>query len=57
MVHPEYANSDNKQVKLVLVGGCRNAEDATRVEGLRALAKELKIDVSNPHCYITLPLH
>ncbi|TFY83136.1 hypothetical protein EWM64_g876 [Hericium alpestre] len=31
-------------VKLVLVGGSRNEEDAKRVEGLRNLAKELEIE-------------
>jgi len=40
--HPEY-RSGPSGVKLVLVGGCRNAEDAARVDGLRALADELKI--------------
>lgn len=40
-IHPEYRNV----VKLVLVGGSRNAGDAARVEGLRALAKELEIEV------------
>lgn len=33
------------QIKLVLLGGSRNAGDAARVEGLRALAKELEIEV------------
>ncbi|THH09846.1 hypothetical protein EW145_g1732 [Phellinidium pouzarii] len=37
--HPEYCET----VKLVMVGGCRNEEDAARVESLRALAKELNI--------------
>jgi hypothetical protein len=32
---------------LVLVGGSRNAGDAARVESLRALSKELGIDVSD----------
>ncbi|TFY57112.1 hypothetical protein EVJ58_g7226 [Rhodofomes roseus] len=43
--HPEYGNGTpgSSQVQLVLVGGSRNAEDAARVEGLRALAKELGI--------------
>jgi len=45
-VHPEYANTGNNQVRLVLVGGSRNAEDAARVEGLRVLAKELGIEQS-----------
>ncbi|KAH8114787.1 glycosyltransferase family 4 protein [Phellopilus nigrolimitatus] len=37
--HPEHRQT----VKLVMVGGCRNNEDAARVESLRALAKELEI--------------
>ncbi|KAH9831328.1 mannosyltransferase [Rhodofomes roseus] len=43
--YPEYGNGNpgDSQVRLVLVGGSRNAEDAARVEGLRALAKELGI--------------
>lgn len=32
-------------VKLVLLGGSRNADDASRVEGLRRFAKELDIEV------------
>ncbi|CCM03735.1 uncharacterized protein FIBRA_05881 [Fibroporia radiculosa] len=40
--YPEYSTPDS--VKLVLLGGSRNAEDAIRVEGLRALAKELNIE-------------
>ncbi|TFK40482.1 mannosyltransferase [Crucibulum laeve] len=45
VAHPEYAQSDTtKSVKLVLVGGSRNAEDAARVDRLRALAKELGIE-------------
>ena len=42
--YPEHAEGD-KGVELVLIGGSRNAEDAARVEGLQALAKELKIEV------------
>ncbi len=42
-ISPKYRNDDS--TKLVLLGGSRNAEDAARVEGLRALAKELKIEV------------
>ena len=34
-------------VRLVLVGGSRNAEDAARVEGLKALSKELDIEVES----------
>lgn len=39
--HPEYRAS----VRLVMVGGCRNADDTARVDGLRALAKDLAIEV------------
>ncbi|KAG6829127.1 hypothetical protein H0H92_005601 [Tricholoma furcatifolium] len=38
-VYPEHADT-----KLVLLGGCRNAEDASRVDSLRHLTKELKIE-------------
>ncbi|EMD39617.1 glycosyltransferase family 4 protein [Gelatoporia subvermispora B] len=40
--HPEHAAVEHS-VKLVLVGGSRNADDAARVEGLKALANELGI--------------
>jgi alpha-1,2-mannosyltransferase len=40
--HPEYRNLP---IKMVLIGGSRNAEDAERVEQLRAFAKELHIEV------------
>ena len=43
--HPEYGKPGDAHVQLVLVGGSRNEEDAARVEGLRALAKELGIEV------------
>ncbi|CAK5266001.1 unnamed protein product [Mycena citricolor] len=36
--HPEYAA---RGVQLVMIGGCRNASDEARVEGLRKLASEL----------------
>ncbi|KZT64178.1 glycosyltransferase family 4 protein [Daedalea quercina L-15889] len=42
--HPEYGKPGEAHVQLVLVGGSRNAEDAARVEGLKALAKELGIE-------------
>lgn len=32
-------------IKLVLIGGSRNADDAARVEELKKLAEELKIQV------------
>lgn len=41
--YPQYR--DDKTVKLVLLGGSRNAEDADRVEQLRSVAKELKVEV------------
>ncbi|KAM6494268.1 mannosyltransferase [Amanita muscaria] len=39
--HPEYAGSDTERVRLVLVGGSRNAGDAARVDSLLKLAQEL----------------
>ncbi|KAJ7632921.1 mannosyltransferase [Roridomyces roridus] len=39
--HPEHAEQG---IKLVLIGGCRNAADEARVEVLRALARELSVD-------------
>jgi alpha-1,2-mannosyltransferase len=48
-IHPEYAATESSRVKLVMVGGSRNAEDAARVEGLRVLAKELGIEVRIPY--------
>ncbi|KAJ3551117.1 hypothetical protein NM688_g4919 [Phlebia brevispora] len=42
--YPECQAGGDKRVQLVLIGGSRNAEDAARVDDLRALAKELKID-------------
>ncbi|KAI0931011.1 hypothetical protein AcV7_005038 [Taiwanofungus camphoratus] len=41
--HPEYSKAEDKSVKLVLMGGSRNAEDASRVENLRSLAAGLGI--------------
>ena len=40
-----YPRHKEENVKLVLLGGSRNAGDATRVEGLRRLTKELDIEV------------
>ena len=40
--HPEYRNPP---VKMVLMGGSRNAEDAERAKQLRKLAEELHIEV------------
>ena len=40
--HPEYRSPP---VKMVLMGGSRNAEDAERVERLRALTKDLHLEV------------
>lgn len=42
--HPEYRDPP---IKMVLMGGSRNAGDAERVEQLRALAKELCIEVGS----------
>lgn len=45
--HSEYRSNDSSTlVKLVLVGGVRNEGDASRVESLRSLAKDLNIQVS-----------
>ncbi|KAI0345566.1 mannosyltransferase [Trametopsis cervina] len=41
-VSPQYR--DDKSVKLVLLGGSRNAEDASRVEELRNLSKKLNVE-------------
>lgn len=50
MDHLEYKTSSkgatNDTVKLVLLGGARHKDDLARVESLRALAKELGIEVS-----------
>lgn len=43
--HPECAEINGTAVKLVLLGGSRNAGDAARVESLRLLAKKLGIEV------------
>lgn len=40
-----YPQHREQNVKLVLLGGSRNAHDAARVEGLRQLAKDLDIEV------------
>ncbi|KAI0076731.1 glycosyltransferase family 4 protein [Panus rudis PR-1116 ss-1] len=44
--HPEYQRSGEKQVRLVLIGGSRDAGDAARVESLKSLAKELGIEAN-----------
>ncbi|CAL1713659.1 unnamed protein product [Somion occarium] len=41
--HPEYANPGDQHVRLVLIGGSRNKDDADRLESLKSLAKELGI--------------
>ncbi|KAI0698166.1 mannosyltransferase [Cytidiella melzeri] len=41
-VYPQYR--DDKSVKLVLLGGSRNADDAARVEQLRSMAKQLHVE-------------
>ncbi|OJT12992.1 GDP-Man:Man(3)GlcNAc(2)-PP-Dol alpha-1,2-mannosyltransferase [Trametes pubescens] len=43
-LYPEYRGSGPSAVKLVLMGGSRNVGDATRVENLHTLARELGID-------------
>lgn len=43
--HPDYKSQSTNGVKLVLVGGSRNASDEARVESLRKLAVELGIHV------------
>ncbi|KAG7088859.1 hypothetical protein E1B28_012813 [Marasmius oreades] len=45
--HPEYGKTGTTgktAVKLVLIGGCRNEEDASRVSELKMLAKELGLE-------------
>lgn len=44
----KYPEWKDRGVQLVLIGGSRNAEDAARVDGLRALARELGIEVRLP---------
>lgn len=41
----KHHSEHRKDVRLVMIGGCRNAEDEARVESLRSLAKELDISV------------
>ncbi|KAF8636015.1 hypothetical protein AX15_000175 [Amanita polypyramis BW_CC] len=43
-IHPEYAGPGTEGIKLVLIGGSRNVDDAARVNGLRELARELEIE-------------
>jgi len=42
--HTEYKDTGASPLRLVLIGGCRNADDAARVDSLRALARELMIE-------------
>jgi len=42
--HPEY---HDPPIKVILMGGSRNVEDAERVKQLRTLAKELHIEVGH----------
>lgn len=42
--HPEYATNGPEHVRLVLIGGSRNAGDAARVDSLQELAKTLEIE-------------
>ncbi|KAJ6476279.1 mannosyltransferase [Mycena sanguinolenta] len=39
--HPEYAT---QELQLVMIGGCRNADDEARVEVLRKLARDLGVE-------------
>lgn len=48
--HPEY-RFGSKDVKLVLMGSSRNAEDVARIEKLKTLARELGIEVSIPYAW------
>ncbi|KAJ3485386.1 hypothetical protein NLI96_g5000 [Meripilus lineatus] len=41
--YPECASSGDQPVTLVMIGGSRNAEDAARVEALKAMAREMDI--------------
>ena len=43
--HPEYRDGKGRVV-LTLAGGARHPKDEARVDGLRALARELGIEVS-----------
>jgi len=43
-IHPEYASGPDS-VRLVLIGGSRNAGDAARVDALRELSRQLEIEV------------
>jgi alpha-1,2-mannosyltransferase len=43
--HPEY-RSGEKKITLTMMGGARDAADQARLEGLKALAYELGIEVS-----------
>lgn len=60
MDHPEYKSqgmaSSEDPVRLVLLGGARHQDDLDRVESLRALAKELDIQVGELYrqicCYL-----
>ena len=45
--HPEYRNGPHR-VTLTLAGGARDPTDEARVDGLRALATKLGIEVSVP---------
>jgi alpha-1,2-mannosyltransferase len=45
--HPELGRKEGgKNVKLILVGSCRNRDDEQLVEGLRSLASSLNISAS-----------
>lgn len=46
-MHPECVASGEKPVTLVMIGGCRNADDQARIETLRLMANDLEISVSS----------
>lgn len=43
-IHPKYASGPDS-IRLVLIGGSRNAGDAARVDALRELSRQLGIEV------------
>jgi len=45
LAHYLSSQKEQKRVKLVLIGSCRNSEDEKRVEDLKSLARKLEIEV------------
>jgi alpha-1,2-mannosyltransferase len=41
---PEERDRDWEKIRLVLIGGCRNAEDESRVKDLKDLSSHLAVD-------------